>query len=195
MALDATVAGATANSYVALAEADAYFADRLNADAWTAAGTKQAAALITATKQIDAAITHLGRPPQPPWPFLGPRDVWPYPYSSYSYLSLYPTYPGAGYRAKVDQALKFPRWWDRDMSGVLAIPKEIKAAVCEQSLFLLEHGADYAKRLALQAQGVTGFQAGQLSEDYVPGAGREVPLAPVARTMLKGYLQKVASLI
>jgi hypothetical protein len=42
------------NSYVTLTEADAYFADRLDADAWTSTdATNKAKALITATGQLD----------------------------------------------------------------------------------------------------------------------------------------------
>ncbi len=42
------------NSYVTVAEADAYFADRLDADAWTSAeATTKAKALVTATGQLD----------------------------------------------------------------------------------------------------------------------------------------------
>jgi hypothetical protein len=54
MALIATVGGSTSNSYTTLAEADAYFADRLNSSEWSAAsnGTKEKA-LITATRRID----------------------------------------------------------------------------------------------------------------------------------------------
>jgi hypothetical protein len=54
MALDATVGGSTSNSYVTRAEADAYFADRLNATDFTGASTaNRDAALITATRRID----------------------------------------------------------------------------------------------------------------------------------------------
>lgn len=57
MAIDPTPGGPAANSYVSLAEADAYFATRLNADAWAQAGQasppRQEAALITATQRLD----------------------------------------------------------------------------------------------------------------------------------------------
>lgn len=42
------------NSYATVIEADAYFADRLDADAWTSAdATAKAKALVTATGQLD----------------------------------------------------------------------------------------------------------------------------------------------
>lgn len=57
MAIDPTPGGPAANSYVSLDEADAYFATRLNADAWAQAGQasppRQEAALITATQRLD----------------------------------------------------------------------------------------------------------------------------------------------
>ena len=57
MALDPTVGGADANSYVDVTEASAFFATRLNSEAWTEAGEAspptQEAALITATRRLD----------------------------------------------------------------------------------------------------------------------------------------------
>jgi len=61
MALDATVGGATANSYVTVAEASAYFANRLHGDAWSASTNQyEAEALITASQQLDWYITWKG---------------------------------------------------------------------------------------------------------------------------------------
>lgn len=55
MALDATIEGATANSYVSLAQASTYFEDRLDTDLWdTAEGDGTAApALIMATRILE----------------------------------------------------------------------------------------------------------------------------------------------
>lgn len=53
--IDATVGGASANSYVTVAEADAYFEARLNVAAWDdATADQQIRALIQATRRIDA---------------------------------------------------------------------------------------------------------------------------------------------
>lgn len=52
MSLDATAGGAAANSYVTTAEADAYFATRMGADAWAEADDPEAA-LITATERLE----------------------------------------------------------------------------------------------------------------------------------------------
>ena len=55
MALDATVGGVSANSYVSQTAASAYLADRLEASAWaTASSQDRDAALIMATTRLDA---------------------------------------------------------------------------------------------------------------------------------------------
>lgn len=63
MSLDATIGGATANSYALRSEADSYFADRpLISAAWTSASsTQKDAALIMATGRLDAE-TFAGSP-------------------------------------------------------------------------------------------------------------------------------------
>lgn len=52
MSLDATVGSSTANSYVTLAEADAYFEDRAYASAWCSF-TDQEQILITSSSMLD----------------------------------------------------------------------------------------------------------------------------------------------
>lgn len=60
MAFDATVGGAAATSYVAVAAALSFFADRLNAEAFQDAGDdKQQDALIMGTRRIDQ-LRHYG---------------------------------------------------------------------------------------------------------------------------------------
>lgn len=54
MALDATVGGTSANSYLTRAAADSYFADRLYSSNWTGASdADKDLALVTATRRID----------------------------------------------------------------------------------------------------------------------------------------------
>lgn len=52
MAIDATVGGPNSNSYVTVDEADAYFAERIYADAWNDS-LDQSQALVTATQRLD----------------------------------------------------------------------------------------------------------------------------------------------
>lgn len=62
MSLDPTVGGADSNSYATRTGADAYFADRLYATAWTgeADNAVKDAALITATRLIDRRVCFVG---------------------------------------------------------------------------------------------------------------------------------------
>lgn len=54
MALDCTVGGTGTNSYVCRSEADAYFADRIDASTWAAATTTaRDQALVTATTRLE----------------------------------------------------------------------------------------------------------------------------------------------
>jgi len=59
MALDNTVGSADANSYVSLAEANAYFADRAHAESWEEV-ENQEQMLITASSQLDWYVTWKG---------------------------------------------------------------------------------------------------------------------------------------
>ena len=63
MALDATVGGAAANSYVTVAEGTAYYATHLYAAVWATLTTEQKeAALISATRVLDANQCFTGVP-------------------------------------------------------------------------------------------------------------------------------------
>ncbi|MBM3499406.1 MAG: hypothetical protein FJX74_12130 [Armatimonadetes bacterium] len=61
--IDATLAGENANAYVALAAADAYFADTLEGREWLGFGREdRARALLSATRKIDEEFRYYGRP-------------------------------------------------------------------------------------------------------------------------------------
>lgn len=54
MAIEATVGGESSNSYVTLAEAEAYFAERLHSDAWAGASeSDKEKALLTACRRLE----------------------------------------------------------------------------------------------------------------------------------------------
>lgn len=62
MALDATVGGAAANSYLTRAEANTYFASRLRTDTWDAAtDDEKDKALQMATQLLDASLAWHGQ--------------------------------------------------------------------------------------------------------------------------------------
>jgi hypothetical protein len=176
VAIDATVSGENSNSYVALAEANAYFADRLRADAWTGASdTDKGKALLTACRHIEACRIRVhrrpyGYPSEPPDAMGRPWDP------------LAPSNP--------DQALSFPRQRDKDNDGIYAIPNRVKVAQCEEALELLARGAEQERRRSLQAAGVTSFSVDGLSESYgAPTAA--LPLGSAeARVLLAPFIEK-----
>lgn len=176
MAIDATVGGENSNSYVTLEEANAYFGERLRADAWTSAsdGDKEKA-LLTACRHIEACRIRVHRRP---YGYPGePPEVMGRPYDP-----LAPSNP--------DQALSFPRKKDKDNAGNFAIPKRVKDAQCEEALALLARGAEQERRRALQAAGVTSFSVDGLSESYgSPGAAHPLESAE-ARTLLAPFIDK-----
>ncbi len=176
MAVDATVGGAGSNSYVTLEAAEAYFAGRLHADAWTgASAADKEAALLTACRHIEACRLRVHRRP---YGYPGePPDVMGQPYD--------PLAP-----VNADQALSFPRKKDLDSAGNVVIPRRVQEAQCEEALALLARGADQARRRALQAAGVTSFSVDGLSESYgSPGAPRPLDSAE-AQALLAPFLER-----
>ena len=174
MAIDATVGGATSNSYVTLTEAEAYFAARLNSATWTAAsaGDKEAA-LLSACRHIDACRIRVHRRP--------------YGYPTALAIDLLE-------QLNNDQALKFPRQRDRDAAGTYIIPQPAKDAQCEEALALLAHGAEQARRRSLQAGGVESFSVDGLTESFREGAGQHPLESMEARTLLMPYIDKTGIL-
>ncbi len=176
MAIDATISGANSNSYVTLAEANAYFADRLRADAWTGASdADKEKALLMACRHIEACRIRVhrrpyGYPGEPPNAMGVPWD---------------PLAP-----ANPDQALSFPRQRDKDNDGDHAIPNRVRLAQCEEALALLARGAEQERRRALQAAGVTSFSVDGLSESYgAPNAALPLESAE-ARVLLAPFVDK-----
>jgi hypothetical protein len=162
VALDATVGGPSSNSYLTVAEADAYFDTRLFSTVWTSATTQQKeAALIQATRTIDAKVTQ-------PWTFenlpdgftirrvalLGPDQkaftVW------------------NGEPASSTQALAWPRTGMVDKLGnELAddvIPQGLKDAVCELALLLLQ--SDRTVENPAAVAGLKALTAGPVSLEF-----------------------------
>lgn len=176
MAIDATVSGENSNSYLTLEEAEAYFAGRLNADAWeSASDADKEKALLMACRHIESLRLRVRRRP------------YGYPDEPVDYL-------GATWDvvapASATQALSFPRRKDKDHDGNFAIPERVKQAQCEEALALLARGAEEERRRALQAAGVTSFSVDGLSESYAPGAGQHPLLSAQARTLLAPFMDK-----
>lgn len=143
-------------SYVTVPEAMTYFQTRLYTAEWIAAGqSEKAAALAMAQKAVDRQPLR-GRP------------------------------------ATTTQTDAFPRAYaDTSTRGALtdvlvtevAVPQEVKDAVCEEALAILKRGD--SERVKLQAQGVVSIRNGDMSETY---AARHGLLSAEARELLRPWL-------
>ena len=126
MAIDKTVGGSSANSYVDLTDADTYFANHYlssKTSAWAALTNaqkesvlKRACQQLDALRVLDVEFGSGALPPQ-----LVERH-------NYDLLI---------HRLEVDQALNFPRNIDLDADLNAFIPQVVKDAQCEQAVFLL----------------------------------------------------------
>jgi len=176
MALVATIADESSNSYLSLADAQAYFAARLHSDAWDGASdADKEKALLTACRRIEAHRLQVHRRP------------YGFPYDLPNALDR-PADPLAP--ADPDQALSFPRQRDLDRTGSFAIPDQVKQAQCEEALALLASGAEQERRRSLQAAGVRSFAVDGLSESYESGADRQMLLSSEARMLLAPFIDR-----
>ncbi len=176
MAIDATVGGQQSNSYLSLEAANAYFAERLRAEAWSAASDEdKGKALLTACRRIESLRLQVHRRP-----YLYPGEPVDSLDRRYDWLA--PLNP--------DQALSFPRRRDQDHSGAYVIPQPVRDAQCEEALALLAQGAESERRRALQAAGVTGFSVDGLSESYEAGAARQLLTSAEARMLLAPFVDR-----
>jgi len=165
MALEATLGGADSNSYLTVAEADAYFGDRLHSEAWTAASAEnKSAALVTACRSIEAHRLKVRREADPT--FQDP---------------IAPMTSG--------QALGFPRYGDDG-----AVPVPVWQAQCEEAVSLLSAGADGEQRSNLQAAGVTSFSTIGLSETFGKRAATSSLLSARARKLLAPFVSRTGTL-
>jgi len=154
--IDATVAGANANSYATEAEVDSYFLARLPlSPPWTDAADPTAA-MVMATRTLDSyamphkKITIIGGKP---------------------YYVTTRTWTGAP--ATSTQALAWPRSGMKDSNGnpipTNVIPKELKAAEAELAGQLVV--SDTTLNSDVITQGLTSVRAGSVAltfKDYIP---------------------------
>lgn len=123
------------NSFISLADATAYLAQRLNADAWdNATDPNKEKALITASRAINKLE------------FIGDKKV-------------------------STQTMEFPRIFGENYGDGLAIPElpqEIKDAVCEEALALLDFGN--SAHLKNQKMGISSMNIGAGQANYTPKA-------------------------
>lgn len=133
------------NSYISVADADAYFNERLYSSSWdNATADDKARALIMATKAIDRQ------------PLKGIKDME-------TQTLAFPRYDPSKYLDEVEYS-------NEDLVIEAEVPQIVLDAVCEEALALLDRGDD--QRAKLQQAGVKSFSLGSLSESYASGSGR-----------------------
>lgn len=156
------------DTYIALADAETYFAARLYVSEWTSAlSADKEAALKMACKAIDRQ------------PLRGIRKLttqtlqFPRAYQRDSNVSLPSnlTYQNAPLGTS----------WAIEQD----VPQRVKDAQCEEALALLKYGNSNRRRL--QEQGVKSFFLGRLSETYTPRRGITL-LSPEAKEIMRPYL-------
>lgn len=119
MSINTDLGTPTANSYVSVASADAYFDERQNSDGWLNLSTNASTSTIAtaakesllkqATREIDRSFRfHSGKYNQG----IKGQDTY--------------------------QNLEFPRWENQDADGELFIPDEVKFATYEQALWITQ---------------------------------------------------------
>lgn len=164
------------NSYLDVAAANAYFSDRLGAEAWDAlTDAQKSQALVTATRRLER-LPYVGAKKDQAQALQFPRCYPP------TGLPLVPS------DSSFDDLLYAGWYCESD------VPQAIKDAVCEEALALVSIGK--SQRLELQAQGVRSLSLGRLSESYGPppkGLGGLLSLE--ARELLRPYVAGAVGIV
>lgn len=163
MAIDATVGGAAADSYVTLEEADAYMGSRFGTAAWDGLATAdREKAIRQATREVDRHRFH-GYRNSTAQALEFPRA---YPYNADEPITTtVASIPRSVRHACCEQALWIAR--HAATGGV-------------------------SQRQSLQAQGVKSFQVGDLREDFGEGRSLRPDLCPEAGQLLAGWINRTA---
>ena len=118
MSIDATVGGEVSNSYVTLAEADAYFESRNYATAWDEIEDPDSF-LITATNQIDWFMDFNGSRTSSTQALEWPRfEAYDYKLDEYIASDIIPNKVKYGVLELVLASLEEDRFTDGDMDGI-----------------------------------------------------------------------------
>lgn len=127
---DATVGGASANSYVSVSDADDYFAAHLDGSFWAIPTARKQAALVQATNRLDME----GYEGLPTTDLPGQRLQWPRKYILDRDTD-FDGYPYVTETATITYTLGGSYLPDN------VIPKELKDATCEMALHYLKQSA------------------------------------------------------
>jgi len=167
------------DSYISVADADTYFAGRLNTEAWDGAvATTKEKALKQATREIDRQV-FLGRKADSDQALEFPRCYVADP-------------RGTGWTSQYTFNVTLGMYCDA------AVPQVIKDATCEQALALLSMTTYDRERERAHAAGVIGGSIGDANEyssaEIVRGKMRGTRLCPEARQLLLPYLAGAVSI-
>jgi hypothetical protein len=181
--------GPDANCYVTAVEGDAFFANTLREAAWLAWTEKdREMALIQATQMIE---TMGGEWQRPPFGFFVVNQS-EYDNENSTRGDKYRHVGRARFTGMphlLTQSLHFPRIEDIGIDTVALVPRNVKAACCEQALYLLtkRDNPDLLPRTDLQSQGVKGISMDGLSETY---GGTLVPdgIVLTCWTLMRPYI-------
>lgn len=164
------------NSYISVADADAYFTDSLSASAWSGAtAAEKEAALVTAARRIDRLLL-AGIKADSEQALEFPRCY--VVQEGYTWRPLYLVQNTSG------------RYGSGRYICDSTPPPRVLDATCEEALALLEEAADpeAATRQRLQRQGVESVSLGSLSESYSGGGRRRGLASAEASGLMRPYV-------
>jgi len=171
-----TPGGASDNSYITRADADTWFAARLDGEMWLKHSTdRRERALVQATAMIESLGGQVS-------PTCAARELFPgTPYDTGC------TDNGTGVYVR-NQALHFPTGDDLDENSDVFIPEWVWQAVCYQAVYLLNRDKPLVDVATLTAQGVRFFQADGVSMQLT-GAAMPADIAPAAWALVNPQLK------
>lgn len=182
LTLNTIISDQFANSYVDIAFCDTYWSGHYSttkAAQWAALNTTQkTSVLLNACKVIERfKYTEPG--------YLRPPEYWHSQFNRVTGLVVQITWDRRPLRAAYRQKLQFPRSLDYDQTGAFYIPEDIKAAQCEQAVYLLNFDEDaLASRLQGISQDALTVGTIHISQSVASGGSS---LAPMAREFLSQY--------
>ncbi len=164
MALDATVGGESANSYITRTDADTYFTVRLGSTVWTSADpADKDIALQMATRKVDN-LSYYGWKRNINQALEFPRDAF-----------------------QSDDGV-----WDLDPDGNVINPLEVQNATCECALWLLKNDGEEALAQSAQRK-ATNVKMGTVTMDGLTSGAPSI-VGPEAVQYLKKFFKKSGSL-
>lgn len=183
IAIDSTLAGETANSYVAVSYCDDYWAQHyssIKAEQWSElSAAAKALTLVVACRHLETLrFTSSQRKHD---------DGYAYEYNQRTGLVVGVRSGTHVSKYLATQALQFPRNVDYNSAGTYYVPDAIKFAQCEQAVYLLSFD-ESAMVTHLQGVDYEEVTAGAVTvRQRLSGAGGSI-MSPVAIELVRPYL-------